>query len=141
MPSVFTRIFRGELPAQFVYQDERCGAFLSIAPLRPGHTLVVPRAEVNHWIDLDEDLSAHLMTVAQRVGRGLMLAFAPLRVGLMIAGFEVPHTHLHVVPTEGMQDLDFANADRHASGAALADAAARLRAALRELKTPGVPGE
>lgn len=138
MPSVFTRILRGELPARFVYQDDRCAAFLSIAPLRPGHALVVPRAEVNHWIDLDEELSAHLMTVGQRIGRGQMLAFAPVRIGLMIAGFEVPHTHLHVVPVEGMQDLDFANADHRAGAEAIAGAAARLRAALRELGTPNV---
>lgn len=138
MPSVFTKIFRGELPARFVYQDDRCAAFLSIAPLRPGHALVVPRVEVDHWIDLEPDLAAHLMTVAQLVGKGQMLAFAPLRVGMMIAGFEVPHVHIHVVPTEGMGDLDFANADHRAGADALADAAARLRAAMRRLGTPNV---
>ena len=138
MSSVFTRIFRGELPARFVYQDERCAAFLSIAPLRPGHTLVVPRLEVDHWLDLEPDLAAHLMTVAQRVGQGQMLAFAPLRVGMMIAGLEVPHVHIHTVPIEGMADLDFGNADHRASAASLADAAARLRDALRRLGTPNV---
>ena len=138
MPSVFTRIFRGELPARFVYQDERCAAFLSIAPLRPGHALVVPRVEVDHWLDLEPDLAAHLMTVAQSIGKGQMLAFAPLRVGMMIAGLEVPHVHLHVVPIEGMADMDFANADHRAGQAALADAAARLRDAMRRLGTPNV---
>lgn len=138
MPSVFTRIFRGELPARFVYQDDRCAAFLSIAPLRPGHALIVPRVEVDHWLDLEPELAAHLMTVAQLVGKGQMLAFAPLRVGMMIAGLEVPHVHIHVVPIEGMADLDFANADHRASASALADAAARLREAMRRLGTPNV---
>lgn len=138
MPSVFTRIFNGELPARFVYQDDRCGAFLSIAPLRPGHVLVVPRREVDHWLDLDTELNAHLMTVAQSVGRAQMLAFAPTRVGLMIAGLEVPHVHVHVVPIDGVHDLDFANADHRASAAALDEAAAKLREALAQL-TSGAP--
>lgn len=138
MSSVFTRIFRGELPARFVYQDDRCAAFLSIAPLRPGHVLVVPRAEVDHWIDLEPELAGHLMQVAQQVGKGQMLAFAPHRVGMMIAGFEVAHVHVHVVPIDGMNDLDFANADHRAGAAALDDAAGKLRRALRELGSAGV---
>jgi histidine triad (HIT) family protein len=133
MPSVFTRILNGELPGRFVHQDDRCAAFLSIAPLRPGHTLVVPRVEVDHWLDLEPELVAHLMTVAQTVGRGQMLAFAPTRVGLMIAGLEVPHVHVHVVPIDGPHDLDFANADSRAGAAALDDAAEQLRQALARL--------
>lgn len=138
MPSVFTRIFRGELPARFVYEDDRCAAFLSIAPLRPGHALVVPKLEVDHWIDLEPELAGHLMQVAQSVGKGQMLAFAPTRVGLMIAGLEVPHVHVHVVPIEGVHDLDFANADSRTPAAALEEAALKLRAAMRELGLPGV---
>jgi histidine triad (HIT) family protein len=131
MPTIFTRILRGELPARFVWQDEVCAVFLSIAPLRPGHALVVPRAEVDHWIDLPADTAAHLMVVAHAIGKAQQQAFDPARVGLMIAGFEVPHVHVHVVPTESMADLDFANADGRAQAAALDDAAERLRAALR----------
>ena len=131
MPSVFTRIIQGELPARFVWKDELCVVFLSIAPLRPGHALVVPRAEVDHWIDLPAETASHLMTVAQIVGKAQQAAFSPVRVGLMIAGFEVPHVHVHVVPVEGMRDLDFANADGKPDAAALDDAAKRLRAALR----------
>ncbi len=133
MPTVFTRILQGELPGRFVWRDELCAVFLSIAPLRPGHALVVPRAEVDHWIDLPPATAAHLMTVAQIVGKAQQAAFSPTRIGLMIAGFEVPHVHVHVVPVEGMRDLDFANADGRPSPAALDDAAARLRAALRAL--------
>lgn len=131
MPTVFTRILRGELPGRFVWKDELCAVFLSIAPLRPGHALVVPREEVDHWIDLPPATAAHLMTVAQTIGKAQQAAFQPERVGLMIAGFEVPHVHVHVVPVEGMRDLDFANADPRASAEALDDAAERLRAALR----------
>ena len=110
MPSIFTRIIDGELPGRFVWRDERCVAFLSIAPLRRGHTLVVPIAEVDHWVDLEPDLAARLMTIAQRVGRAQQAAFAPERIGLIIAGMEVPHTHLHVIPIDSESDLHFANA-------------------------------
>lgn len=137
MPSVFTRIFNRELPARFVHEDDRCGAFLSIAPLRPGHALVVPKVEIDHWLDLEPDLVAHLMKVAQTIGRAQMLVFAPTRVGLMIAGLEVPHVHVHVVPIEGVHDLDFANADARASAASLDEAAGKLREALAQLGAAG----
>lgn len=130
MPTVFTRIIDGELPARFVHRDDRCVAFLSINPLQPGHTLVVPVREVDHWIDLDDDLAAHLVLVAKRIATAQQSAFAPERVGLMIAGLEVPHVHLHVVPIRGVHDLDFANADPDPDPARLDDAAAALRAAL-----------
>ena len=130
MPSLFTRIIDGELPGRFVWRDDRAVAFLSINPLQPGHTLVVPVAEVDHWIDLDPDLAAHLMLVARRIGQAAQTAFSPVKVGLMVAGLEVPHVHLHVVPIRGVHDLDFANADPSPDPAALDDAADRLRAAL-----------
>jgi histidine triad (HIT) family protein len=132
--SIFTRIIRGELPARFVWQDPQCVAFLSIAPLRPGHTLVVPRLEVDHWLDADPELLSHLMATAQIIGRAQMAAFRPTRVGLIIAGLEVPHLHLHAVPIRGMQDLDFANADTRPDAAMMDDAAAAIR---RELNGMG----
>ena len=110
MATVFTRIIAGELPGRFVWRDDRCVAFLSINPLNHGHTLVVPIDEVDHWLDLEPDLNAHLMAVSQHIGRAQQAAFSPTRVGLMIAGLEVPHVHLHVVPMDGVHDLDFANA-------------------------------
>lgn len=130
MASVFTKILAGGLPGRFVYSDDRCAAFLTIAPITPGHTLVVPREEVDSWTDLDPDLAAHLFVVAQRVGRALHAAFSPARVGLVIAGLEVPHTHLHVLGVDTMADLDFARADAGVDPAALDEAAERLRAAL-----------
>jgi histidine triad (HIT) family protein len=137
MPTIFTRIIEGELPGTFVWRDDVCVAFMSIAPITPGHTLVVPRAEVDHWIDLDPDVNAHLMRVSQQIATAQQQAFSPARVGLMIAGLEVPHVHLHVIPIDGMQDLDFGNAAA-ADPAALDAAAMRLRAALRDAGASGV---
>ena len=134
MATLFTRIINGELPARFVWQDGQCVAFLSIAPLRPGHTLVVPRLEVDHWLDADPELISHLTTTAQIIGRAQMAAFRPARIGMIIAGLEVPHLHLHVVPIRGMQDLDFANADTRPEAATMDEAAAAIR---RELNAMG----
>ncbi|MBI2703950.1 MAG: HIT family protein [Actinobacteria bacterium] len=130
MPTIFTRIINGELPGRFVYRDDVCVAFLSINPLQPGHTLVVPIEEVDHWVDASPELNQHLMAVAHKVASAQQKVFSPAKVGLMIAGLEVPHLHLHVVPIRGVHDLDFANADKNPDPAALDDAADRLRAAL-----------
>jgi len=138
MPTIFTRIIEGELPGTFVWRDDLCVAFLSIAPLKSGHTLVVPRAEVDHWIDLDPEVNAHLMRVAQQIATAQQRAFSPVRVGLMIAGLEVPHVHLHVVPIDGMHDLDFDNADSSIDPEALDAAATKLRATLRDMGATGV---
>jgi histidine triad (HIT) family protein len=131
MPTLFTRIIDGEIPGRFVWRDDRCVVFLTIAPIRPGHALVVPIVEVDHWLDLDADLAGHLMVVAQTIGKAQVSAFGPERVGMIIAGLEVPHTHLHVIPIDSEADLDFAKADAGAEAEALDDAAERLRAALR----------
>ena len=133
MPSVFSRIIAGELPARFVWQDEHSVAFLSIRPLRPGHTLVVPRLEVDHWIDVDPALLTHLTKVAQVIGRAQMAAFKPERIGVMIAGLEVPHLHIHVVPIRGMQDLSFANQDPNPDEKMMDGAMRSLRDELRRL--------
>lgn len=110
MASVFTKIIEGELPGHFVWRDDRCVAFLSINPLHEGHTLVVPREEVDHWIDLDDDLAGHLFVVARKIGAVQDALWNPLRVGVMIVGEEVPHAHLHVLPIDRVADLDFSNA-------------------------------
>jgi histidine triad (HIT) family protein len=130
MTTIFTRIIEGELPGRFVWRDDQCVAFLSINPLQPGHTLVVPIAEVDRWTDLPAALAQHLMAVAHTIGCAQQQAFEPVRVGLIIAGLEVPHCHLHLVPIRGMADLDFAHADPDPDPAALDDAATRLRSAL-----------
>jgi diadenosine tetraphosphate (Ap4A) HIT family hydrolase len=128
--SVFTRIIDGELPGRFVWRDATVVAFLSINPVTHGHVLVVPVAEVDHWVDLDEDVWAHVAAVSRHVGRALRTAFGAPRVGQMIAGFEVPHVHVHVFPAATLDDVGFAKADPSPDPAALDDAAARIRAAL-----------
>jgi len=136
--SIFTRIIDGELPGRFVWRDDRAVAFLSINPMKPGHTLVVPREEVDHWIDLDPDLAAHLMHVGQWVGRAQQAAFSPRRIGVLVVGDEVPHVHLHIVPINSAGELSFAHADPSPDAETLDDAAERIRAHLRDLGAPGV---
>ena len=133
MPTIFTRIIDGELPARFVWKDSLCVAFLSINPLRPGHVLVVPREEVDHWLDIDPASGSHLAGVSQVIGKALMLAFRPTKVGMTIVGLEVPHMHIHLVPIDGLGDMDFGGADRSPSPASLDDAARRIREALRAM--------
>ena len=111
MASIFTRIIDGEIPGRFVWKDDVCVAFLDVRPLARGHVLVVPRAEVDQWTDLDADTVTHLTSVAHRIGQAQKALLSPARIGLMIAGFEVPHVHVHVVPMNGMGDLAFAQAD------------------------------
>lgn len=133
MPTVFTRIIEGDLPGTFVWRDERCAAFLSINPMATGHTLVVPIEEIDHWVDASADLAAHLFEVTRIIGRAQQVAFRPERVGVIVAGYEVPHTHIHVVPTNSMRELSFANAAASVSRDDLDAAAGALRTALRSL--------
>jgi len=133
MPSIFSRIIAGELPGRFVWKDDRAVAFLSIAPMMPGHVLVVPREEIDHWIDCPPRLAEHLFRVAQTIGRAQQLEWNPRRIGVLIVGEEVPHTHLHVVPINHPDELTFAHANPTPDPAALDDAAERIRARLREL--------
>jgi diadenosine tetraphosphate (Ap4A) HIT family hydrolase len=132
MTTLFSRILAGELPAHFVWDDSDIAAFLSIAPLRAGHTLVVPRQEVDQWTDMAPDLLAKCTWVAQTIGHGVKRAWDAPRAGLLIAGLEVPHMHIHVSPVWDMSDFNFL-AIKEADDAALGQAAKRLRTALREL--------
>jgi len=133
MATIFTRIITGEIPGVFVYRDDHCVAFLSVNPLAPGHTLVVPIVEVDHWVDLPDDLAAHLFTVAQRIGKAQVAALRCERVGLIIAGYEVPHTHIHVVPTTHIGQFDFATAASNPDRDGMEAAAASIRLALAAL--------
>jgi histidine triad (HIT) family protein len=130
MASVFSKIIAGELPGRFVHQDDLAVAFLTIAPIRPGHTLVVPRQEIDQWTDASPQLWQHLTGVAQRIGQAVKTAWEAPRSVVMVAGFEVAHLHLHVVPAWDMSDLDFGKADTAPDPSAMDDAADRIRAAL-----------
>lgn len=131
MASVFTMIINGDLPGHFVWRDDTAVAFLSINPINTGHTLVVPVAEVDHWIDLPAETNAYLMDVARAIAKVQQAVFEPARIGLMIAGFEVPHTHVHVIPMDSMAHLSFANAATEVDHGELAHQADQLRAGLR----------
>ena len=111
MATIYTRIIDGEIPGRFIWKDDVCVSFLDIRPLARGHALVVPRAEIDQWTDLPADVATHLMGVAHRIGGVQKDLLRPARIGLMIAGFEVPHVHIHVVPMNSMAALDFSQAD------------------------------
>ena len=132
MASIFTQIIEGEMPGHFVWKDDVCVAFLTIAPLQPGHTLVVPRAEVDSWTDLEPEVMLHLTRVAHAIGRALQSAYQPEKVGLTILGLEVRHVHLHVSCIWKPTDLDFGNANANASAESIAKEAAVVRQALRD---------
>lgn len=133
MPTVFTRIINRELPGRFVYEDDDVVAFLTIEPMTQGHTLVVPRAEIDQWQDLDGPVFARVMAVAQRIGKAVCHAFDADRAGLIIAGLEVPHLHVHVFPARDLSDFGFANVDRNPSPESLNEAQAKITAALAAL--------
>lgn len=131
MSTLFTKIINGQIPGRFVWKDETAVAFLSIGPITHGHTLVVPRAEVDHWVDAPAELMNHLMMVAGHIGRAQKQAFGSERAGLMVAGFEVPHLHVHVWPTNSLADFDLARAENDPNPATMDANAEKLRAALR----------
>jgi histidine triad (HIT) family protein len=133
VPSIFTRIINGELPGRFVYRDETVVAFLTVAPLRPGHTLVVPVREIDSWLDLAPAERDHLFAVSQRVGQAIDAAFRPKKVAAMLVGLEVPHVHVHVTPIDAESELNFAGVEKDPDPAALDDAAERIRVALAAL--------
>jgi histidine triad (HIT) family protein len=131
MPTIFTRIIDGELPGTFVWRDDRAVGFMSINPLAPGHVLVVPAVEVDHWIDLDAELVAHVFEVTRVIGVAQASAFPCEKVGVIVAGYEVPHVHVHVIPTTSMAQLNFANAARSVDPADLEANAEAIRERLR----------
>jgi diadenosine tetraphosphate (Ap4A) HIT family hydrolase len=133
MTTVFTKIINRELPGRFVHEDDEVVAFLTIQPMTQGHTLVVPRAEIDQWQDLDEAVLGRVMSVAQLIGKAVCRAFDTQRAGVIIAGLEVPHLHVHVFPTRSLSDFGFANVDNNPSPASLDEAQAKIKAALADL--------
>jgi histidine triad (HIT) family protein len=110
MATIFTHIINGDIPGTFVYRDELCVVFLTINPLADGHVLVVPIEEVDHWVDLSPSLSQHLFAISHRISKALQTAFPCERVGMIIAGYEVNHCHIHLIPTQNLGQFNFANA-------------------------------
>lgn len=133
MATLFTKIINGEIPGTFVYQDESCVAFLDVAPMTEGHLMVVPREEISHWIDADEKLLSHLTAVAKRLGEAQKKAFDCGRIGLLIVGYEVPHLHIHVLPTNSMDDFDISDRAPMQTPEQLEGPAEKIRQALAQL--------
>lgn len=133
MASIFTRIINGEIPGRFVWRDDQCVAFLDITPISEGHLLVVPRQETDRWHDLPPETAAYLFAVAHRIAAALDQISTRSRVGLMIAGFDVPHTHIHLFPADSMAQFNPKNADKNARPEDLDATAARIRDTLRTL--------
>ena len=131
MPTIFTRIIEGQIPGTFIWKDDQCVVFMSINPMAHGHALVVPREEVDHWVDASPELTEHLFAVTRIIGVAQREAFGCDRVGVIIAGYEVPHTHIHVIPTSDMSQLSFANAAASIDRELLDSAAEKIRVALR----------
>lgn len=132
MSTVFTKIINGEIPGRIVYRDETVAAFLTIEPIAYGHTLVVPIAEVDKWTDLDAQTWLHANEVAQEVGQAVIDQFGSQRAGYLIAGFEVPHAHIHVFPANDMSGYSLQNIMRadETDAAKMDEAADKLRSAL-----------
>lgn len=107
MPSIFTRIINREIPGYIVAEDDHNLAFLDINPLNEGHTLVVPKKEVDKLFDLDEETYLSLQAFAHKVAKAIEAAIPCLRVGVAVIGLEVPHAHIHLIPLHGMHDIDF----------------------------------
>lgn len=112
MASVFTKIIRGELPCYKVFENELVIAFLSIDPIQPGHTLVVPKKEIDHFMDLEDPHYQAVFAAAKPLAQAIRTATGCKRVGLAVQGFEVPHFHLHLIPMWGTEDFDFRRARR-----------------------------
>ncbi|MET7768010.1 HIT family protein [Nocardia sp. NPDC005366] len=133
MATVFSAIIAGDIPGRFVWEDDEFVAFLTIAPVTAGHTLVVPRAEIDQWQDIDGEVFARLNAVAQKIGQAVRSAWDAPRAGLLIAGLEVPHLHVHVFPAFSMGNFDISGADPNPSPESLDEAQSKIKQALREL--------
>jgi len=131
--SVFSLIMSGKIPGNFIYEDEQAVAILTIQPIRAGHVLVIPRLEIDQWSDLPEELMAHLTIVSHKIAKAMKAIFPCKRIGMMIAGLEVPHTHIHLVPMDSMNDLNFAFA-KNMEDALLKQIAENIRAELQKLQ-------
>ena len=132
MTTIFTKIIDGEIPGRFVWKDDKVVAFLTIAPLADGHTLVVPREEVDRWTDASPELLSKVMSVAQQIGKAQVESFDVERAGMIIAGFEVHHLHVHVWPATSEAEFNFQRAQHDPDPAAMDAAAEKLRQALRD---------
>jgi len=107
--SIFTKIIKGEIPAHKIAEDDRFLAFLDVFPLQKGHTLVIPKVQVDYIFDLEDDLLADLIIFAKKIAPAIKKATACKRIGVAVIGLEVPHAHVHLIPINQMDDMNFSN--------------------------------
>jgi len=127
MSTLFTKIVNGEIPCHKIAEDDKYFAFLDISPLAMGHTLVIPKAEVNYIFDLEDDVLAGLNVFAKRVAKAVEKSIECKRIGVAVIGLEVPHTHIHLVPLNAIGDLNFSNPKLSPSQEELAEVAEKIR--------------
>jgi histidine triad (HIT) family protein len=127
MASIFTRIINREIPGYIIAEDDRYIAFLDISPLVLGHTLVVPKQETDYIFNLEDDALAGLMVFAKKVAKAVEKAVPCKRIGVSVIGLEVPHTHVHIVPMNSADDVNFTRAKLSPSKEALADVADKIK--------------
>jgi len=130
MSSIFSKIIAGDIPAHKVAETEDFLAFLDISPLMVGHTLVIPKKEIDYIFDVDDELYQGLMLFAKRVASGIKKAYPCDRIGIAVIGLEVPHAHVHLIPINRMNDMNFANPKLKLSQEELAEVAAKISAEL-----------
>lgn len=126
MASLFTKIIQGEIPCHKILENEKYLAFLDIRPINPGHTLVIPKKEVDYIFDVEDELLSGLILFAKKVAKAIRKTVPCKKIGIMVAGIEVPHTHIHLIPINGVPDLNFANA-KPAAEKDLAKTAEKIR--------------
>ncbi len=127
MASIFTRIIEGSIPCYKIAENDDCFAFLDIAPVRLGHTLVIPKMEVDDLFDLDDALLAKMLPFAKEVARKIKAVVPCNRIGLSVVGLEVPHAHIHLLPIDGLKDIDLGAPKLKLSPEEFTDLAERIR--------------
>lgn len=130
MASLFTKIVQGEIPCHKIAESDDFLAFLDIFPLQKGHTLVIPKKEVDHFFDLEENLLSRIMVFAQKVAKAIQATIPCERIGIAVIGLEVPHAHVHLIPINKMNDMNFENEKLKLSQEELSKIAAAIRAKL-----------
>ncbi len=127
MSTIFTKIINGEIPCHKIAEDDKYFAFLDISPLAMGHTLVIPKAEVDYIFDLEDEVLAGLNLFAKRIAKAVEKSVECKRIGVAVIGLEVPHTHIHLVPLNAIGDLNFSNPKLNPAQEDLAEMAAIIR--------------
>ena len=130
MPTIFTKIIKGEIEAHILLESDQFLAFLDINPLAVGHTLVIPKIEVEYIFDLDDSILAGLHIFSKKVAKGLREAIPCKRIGVSVIGLEVPHTHIHLIPLNSMNDINFTRAKLSLPAESFIETAEKIRKAL-----------